>query len=348
MRPHPEVPVLLDPVLLDPLPPAPVSRRALLASACAWPLGLARAQGPAGYPSQPVKLVVPYAVGGGTDALARALAEAMTPTLGQPMWVDNRSGVNGLLGTELVARAAPDGHTLLMGLSDALLVAPFLHRRLSFDPRRELTLVSQVAAGPMVLVTAPGLPPLRGPALGDYLKRHAGQLSYGSWGVGSFPHLAGLLLSRAHGADMVHVPYRGEAPMLQDLLAGQVQLAYMGLRISKPHIDAGRLRVVGLTGMQRLATAPDIPTLVEQGLDDLPHRLTVWLGLAAPAGTPPEIVERVAALAQQACRLPGVQQRVAELGCEVRAGTPAQFAAVYAQEAPMWERLVRQSGVQLD
>lgn len=321
-----------------------LSRRSVLAGVLAAPLGAHALDAP----SRPVRLVVPYAAGGGTDALARALADAMAPALGQPITVDNRSGVNGLLGTELVARAAPDGQTLLMGLSDAMLVAPFLYRKLAFDPRRDLALVSQVAAGPMVLVTSANLPPLHGPALGEYLSRHPGKLSYGSWGVGSFPHLAGLMLSRDHRADMAHAPYRGEAPMLQDLLAGEIQIAYMGMRISKQHIDAGRLRAVGLTGPRRLASSPEIPTLAEQGLDTLPHRLTVWLGLAAPAGTPADVIERMAALARQACQQPAVQQRVSELGCEVRAGTPAQFTAAYAQDAPMWEQLVKAAGVQLD
>ncbi|UUX95056.1 Bug family tripartite tricarboxylate transporter substrate binding protein [Aquabacterium sp. J223] len=325
---------------------ARATRRALLLSTLAGVPALGAAATP--YPSRPLRLVVPYAAGGGTDALARALAEAMSPALGQPVVVENRTGAAGLVGTEHVAKAAPDGHTLLMGLSDALLVAPFLHRKLAFDPRRDLALVSLVASGPMVLVTSPGLPALSGKAFADYLSARRGRLSYGSWGVGSFPHLAGLHLSQTLDADMAHLPYRGEAPMVQDLLGGQVHLAYAGLRISKPYIDAGRLRAVGLTGERRLAVAPGIPTLLEQGLNDLPHRLTVWLGLAAPAGTPADVVERLSALARDACQQPAVQQRIAELGCEVRATTPQAFAAAYDQEAPLWAQLVRASGVQLD
>jgi tripartite-type tricarboxylate transporter receptor subunit TctC len=329
-----------------PMALARATRRALLLSTFA---GVpARGAAAAPYPTRPLRLVVPYAAGGGTDALARALAEAMSPSLGQPVVVENRTGAAGLVGTEHVARAAPDGHTLLLGLSDSMLVAPFLHRKLPFDPRRDLSLVSLVAAGPMVLVTAPDLPALSGRVFAEHLSARRGRLSYGSWGVGSFPHLAGLHLSRTLDADMAHVPYRGEAPLVQDLIGGQVQLAYVGLRISKPHVDAGRLRAVGLTGERRLAAAPDIPTLLEQGLDDLPHRLTVWLGLAAPAGTPADTVERLSSLARDACRQPAVQQRIAELGCEARATTAQAFAAAYDQEAPLWARLVRLSGVQLD
>jgi tripartite-type tricarboxylate transporter receptor subunit TctC len=147
---------------------------------------------------------------------------------------------------------------------------------------------------------------------------------------------------------MVHLPYRGEAPMIQDLLGGQIQLAYCGLRIARPHIETGRLHAVGITGEQRIASAPELPTLIEQGLQQPHHRLTVWLGLAAPAGTPRETVELLSSQARRACQQPAVRQCIADLGCEVRAAGPQAFAAIYDQQAPLWERLVRESGVRLE
>ena len=300
------------------------------------------------YPTKPIRLVVPFAAGGGTDVLARVVGEKMSAGLGQPVVIDNKPGAAGLIGTDMVAKAAPDGYTIVMSLSNALLTAPFLYEKMSYDPQRDLTLVYQVAMGPLVLVVHPGVPVKTGPELLKYVSANKGKVAYGSYGVGAYPHLAGAHMSLTQHADMNHVAYKGEAPMLTDLIGGQIQMAYASSLVAKPHIESGKLKAIGVTGERRMSTLPDVPTLVEQGMKDEVYRLTGWLAIAVPAGTPKPIVQRIADDVRKATQQPDVQQKVAAMGFELKDSSPEAFAAAYKKERPVWERLIKQSGAKLE
>ncbi|MDD2546995.1 MAG: tripartite tricarboxylate transporter substrate binding protein [Burkholderiaceae bacterium] len=328
------------------------TRRVLLAQAAAAVAALsglpaAQAQAPA-YPSKPIRLVVPFNAGGATDILARTLADKIAPKLGQPVLVENRGGASGIAGSEVVAKAAPDGYTLLLSLTTSMLTNQFLFEKLPYNPQRDFALVSLLAYGPVVLVAHPSVPANTGPELLDYIARNKGKLAYGSWGVGSTAHLVGAFMSQSLKADMSHVAYKGEAPMLQDLIGGQTQIAISSAMGAKAHIESGKLKAIGVTGEQRMPVLPNVPTLSEQGLKDDVYRVVGWLGLAAPAKTPPEIVQRIAAEMAAAMALPDVRERVSAMGFPPAGTTPEQFNAVYQRDLPVWQNLVKLSGAKLD
>jgi len=325
---------------------ARLTRRAF-AACLAAAAGLAQAQAQA-FPSKPVRIVVPFAPGGATDILARVLAEKMAPKLGQPVIVDNKPGAAGIVGTDAVAKAAPDGHTIVLGLSNTLLTNQFLYTRLPYDVQRDLVLVSQVATAPLLLVVHAGVPAANARELQQYIQRNKGKVAYGSYGAGAYPHLAGAYMNEALKAGMAHVAYKGEAPMMQDLVAGNIQMAYVSALQAKPHIDTGRIKAIGVTGEQRIGVLPNVPTLVEQGLNDQAYRVTGWLAFAAPAATPRAVVQRLADVIRAACEEPDVKARIAAMGFEVKASTPEAFATAYKRDWPVWEKLVKQSGAKLD
>jgi tripartite-type tricarboxylate transporter receptor subunit TctC len=320
-------------------------RRCLVAAAATLVLGTAHAQT---YPTKPIKMVVPFAAGGGTDVLARVIGEKLSAGLGQPVVIDNKPGAAGIIGTDAVAKAAPDGYTVVMSLSNALLTNQFLYEKLPYHPERDLTLVYQVAMGPLVLVVHPSVPAKTAPELLKYVAANKGKLAYGSYGLGAYPHLAGAHMSLTQDADMNHVAYKGEAPMVQDLIGGQIQMAYASALQAKPHIEAGKLKAIGVTGERRMSTLPNVPTLAEQGLKDEAYRLTGWLAVAVPAATPKPIVQRLADEIRKATQQPDVQQKVAAMGFELKDSSPEAFAAAYKAERPVWERLIRQSGAKLE
>jgi tripartite-type tricarboxylate transporter receptor subunit TctC len=325
-------------------------RRAwLCAAASALALGAgSAAHAQAAYPNKPIKMVVPFAAGGGTDVLARVIGEKLSAGLGQPVVIDNKPGAAGIIGTDAVAKAAPDGYTIVMSLSNALLTNQFLYEKLPYHPERDLTLVYQVAMGPLVLVVHPSVPAKTAPELLKYVAANKGKVAYGSYGLGAYPHLAGAHMSLTQDADMNHVAYKGEAPMVQDLIGGQIQMAYASALQAKPHIEAGKLKAIGVTGERRMSTLPNVPTLAEQGLKDEAYRLTGWLAVAAPAGTPKPIVQRLADEIRKATQQPDVQQKVATMGFELKDSSPEAFAAAYKAERPVWERLIKQSGAKLE
>jgi len=325
------------------------SRRAWLcatASAAAL-LAIAPAQAQT-YPSKPIKMVVPFAAGGATDVLARVLAEKMAAGLGQPVIIDNKPGAAGIIGTDAVAKAAPDGYTIVLSLSNSLLTNQFLYEKLPYDTQRDLTLVYQIAMAPLVLVVHPSVPVKTGPELLKYVSANKGKVAYGSYGVGAYPHLAGAHMSLTQNADMNHVAYKGEAPMLQDLIGGQIQMAYASALVAKPQIEAGKIKAIGVTGDRRMSTLPNVPTLAEQGMKDEAYRVTGWLAIAAPGNTPKAIVQRIADEVRKATQQPDVQAKVAGMGFELKDSSPEAFAAAYKQERPVWERLIKQSGAKLE
>ena len=326
-----------------------LSRRAwLCATASAAALcAIAPAQAQT-YPNKPIKMVVPFAAGGATDVLARVLAEKMAAGLGQAVIIDNKPGAAGIIGTDAVAKAAPDGYTIVLSLSNSLLTNQFLYEKLPYDTQRDLTLVYQIAMAPLVLVVHPSVPVKTGPELLKYVSANKGKVAYGSYGVGAYPHLAGAHMSLTQNADMNHVAYKGEAPMLQDLIGGQIQMAYASALVAKPHIEAGKVKAIGVTGDRRMSTLPNVPTLAEQGLKDEAYRVTGWLAIAMPAGTPKPIVQRIADEVGKATRQPDVQARVAAMGFDLKESSPEAFNAVYKKESPIWERLIKDSGAKLE
>ncbi len=323
------------------------SRRTLLA------LGTGLAAAPfvraqSSWPSRPVKIIVPLNAGGATDAVARMLADKLTARLGQPVIVDNKGGAGGIIGTDAVAKAAPDGLTFTVSLSTSLLINQFLYTKLPYDPRKDLALVSQLAIAPVTLVVHPSVPASNAAELRKYIQANKGKLSYGSYGIGSYAHLAGAFMSQSLDADMAHVSYKGEAPMVQDLLGGQIQMAFSSAQNTKPHIDAGKLKVIGTTGDKRMAVLPNVPTLAEQGMNEDAYRIVGWVAMAAPAKTPADIVQRMSKEITAVFQAPDMRERVANLGFDVVAGTPAEFQAAYTKDAPVWEKLVKASGAKLD
>jgi tripartite-type tricarboxylate transporter receptor subunit TctC len=305
----------------------------------------ARAQS---FPSKTIQIVVPFPAGGATDTVARLLAEKMATRLGQSVIVDNKGGAAGILGTDTVAKAPPDGHTLSVSLSTNLLINQFLFKKLPYNPQRDLALVSQIALAPIVLLVHPSVPAGTGPELLKYIAANKGKLSYGSWGIGSAGHLSLAFMSQSQDAGMSHVPYKGEAPMMQDLIGGQIQMAFASAQQAKPFVDAGKLKVIGVTGEQRMSVLPNVPTLLEQGLTDDVYRVTGWVAMAAPAATPKAVVQRLADEVRAACEQPDVRAKIASFGFTAVARGPEEFAAAYRKDLPVWERLVKVTGATLD
>jgi tripartite-type tricarboxylate transporter receptor subunit TctC len=224
----------------------------------------------------------------------------------------------------------------------------FLYEKLPYDPRKDLVLVSQIATAPLALVVHPSVTANTAPELLKYVAQNKGKVSYGSYGTGTYPHLAGAWMSATQQADMTHVGYKGEAPMMQDLIAGQIQMAYASVLQAKPYIDSDKIKVVGVTGERRVAALPNVPTLLEQGFKDEAYRVTGWLAIGLPASTPKPIVQRIASEVRAACELPDVRARIVAMGFEVKCSTPEAFAADYQKELPVWERLIKQSGAKLE
>lgn len=320
-------------------------RRALLAALaalCAAPTAYAQ---PAPWPSRPVRMVVPFPPGGPTDAVARVLAERMSRSLGQPIPVENRSGANGNIGNEAVAKAAPDGYTVLYNTS-SIALSPALYKRLPYDALRDLAPVVQTATVPLVLAVNPALPVRDVGGFVEYLRTRPNELSYGSAGAGNVTHLAAFLLLRSQGLQAVHVPYRGSAPALVDAAGGQVQFLTDTVNSALPLIHAGRLRALAVTGPRRLAQLPDVPTVAETlipGFD-----VGAWQGMMVPARTSPAIIERLNAAAMQALADPDVGAKLAEQGAERLGSTPEEYGRILREETAHWGRVISESGVRLE
>ncbi|MFC5869365.1 Bug family tripartite tricarboxylate transporter substrate binding protein [Aquincola agrisoli] len=331
--------------------PVDTARRRLLLQAAALGAGACAApwvRAQQAWPAKPIRFIVPFNPGGATDTMARMLADKLGPRLGQTIIVENKGGAAGVIGTDAVAKAAPDGHTFTVSLSTSLLINQFLFTKLPYNPQRDLAMVSQLAIAPVTLVVHPSVPASNAAELRKYIAANKGKVSYGSYGIGSYAHLAGAYMSQSLDADMAHISYKGEAPMVQDLLGGQIQMAFSSAQNTKPHIDAGKLKVIGVTGDQRMSVLPNVPTLAEQGMKDDAYRICGWVGLAAPAKTPADIVQRMAREVSTILHTAEMREKVANLGFSVVADTPDAFLAAYKKDAPVWEQLVKASGAKLD
>jgi tripartite-type tricarboxylate transporter receptor subunit TctC len=299
------------------------------------------------FPQKPVALVVPYAPGGPTDAMARTLANAIKPLLGQPMLVENKAGAGANIGAEYVARALPDGHTLLFGTSAPLAINISLYSKINYDPVSSFSPIIHIGYLPNVLVVHPSIPAKNVRELIAYAKANPGKLSYASSGSGASSHLAGVLFNLRTGTDIQHIPYKGTGPALNDLLGGQVAMAFTDVLTAAPHIKAGKLRVLGLTSATRSTALPGVPTLMEQGVKDFD--VSVFFGIVAPSGTPQDTVTRLNAAFEQVLQQPEVKANLAAQGLErSQKTTPADLAVFIRHEVAKWREIVAASGAKAD
>ncbi|SCU73828.1 Extra-cytoplasmic solute receptor [Cupriavidus necator] len=330
-----------------------MNRRAWLALAAGGLIGglslsLALPAAAQTYPAKPIRIVVPYVAGGGTDTIARAMGEKLSKRLGQPVVVDNKAGASGIIGTDAVAKAAPDGYTLLMTLTQSVLTNQFLYQKLPYDPRKDLTMISVLADAQLVLVAHPSVPARTVRELGEYARSRPGKLSYASWGVGSLSHLSGAYYSKLVHGQATHVPYKGEAPMMQDLLGGQVQFGFASILTAKPYIQSGKLKALAVTGTQRSSALADMPTFAESGMQDSAFKTVGWIGLVAPVGVPAPILARLEGEVRAILQAPDMQERLVALGLRTVGSSPAQAQALYARDWPVLKTLVADSGAKLD
>ncbi|MEO7129602.1 MAG: tripartite tricarboxylate transporter substrate binding protein [Rhodoferax sp.] len=298
-----------------------------------------------GYPSRPLRLIVPFAAGGAVDTVARVLGARLSTELGQPVLVENKPGANGNIGADAVAKGAPDGYTLLVA-ANGLATNMTLYSKLPFNTLRDFAPISRLGYAPLVLVTAPSEPFKTTQELLAWGEKHPGQLTYGSAGNGSSGHLAGaLLVSTAH-ISALHVPYKGGAPALVDLIAGRTSFMLLNPLEVLPHVKSGRLRALGVSEDKRIALLPDVPTLAESGLPG--YQASVWWGLLAPAGTPREIVDRLNAETVKALDDPTVRERLTSLGAVITPSTPDQFRTFLHSEIDKWASVIKAAHIQVD
>ena len=310
-------------------------------------LGASIASAQSSFPSKPLTLVVPFAPGGPTDAMARTLANAIKPLIGQNMVVDNKAGAGGNIGADYVARAAADGHTMLFGTSGPLAINISLFNKLGYDPLTSFAPVIQIGHLPNVLVVNPNVPAKNVTELVAYAKANPGKLSYASSGNGASSHLAGVLFNMRSGTDIQHIPYKGTGPALNDLLGGQVTMSFTDVLTALPHIKAGKLRVLGVTAATRSAALPETPTLMEQGLKDFD--VSVFFGIVVPVGTPAEVVTKLNTAFVQVLQLPDVKQNLAAQGLEPSQKTsPSDLNTFMRREIAVWRDVVKASGAKVD
>jgi tripartite-type tricarboxylate transporter receptor subunit TctC len=296
------------------------------------------------YPAKPIRMVVPFAAGGVVDSTARLLVPKMSEVLGQPIVVDNRPGAGGNIAADLVAKSAPDGYTILI-TTHGHAISPSLFRKLNFDAAKDFARVTQLTSSFLVMVSGPKLAAASVQELVALAKANPGRLNYGSTGLGAPPHLMGELFKLATGIDVVHVPYKGDAPMYQALLAGEIDYAFGPLGNAVQHIQSGKLRALGMTGARRSEAIPQVPTMAEAGVPAL--ELTGWLGLFAPAATPRAAIGRLYGAAAAAISEPNVRERLPALGYEPAASRPEDFAVRFERDLALYARVIREARVPL-
>jgi tripartite-type tricarboxylate transporter receptor subunit TctC len=322
--------------------PTPLARAAWLALALAAATGSATAQPTAAYPSKTVRLVVPYPPGGSNDVLSRVVAQALTTSLGQPFVVDNRAGAGGMIGAEHVARSEPDGYTLL-NVQASFATNAAIRAKMPYDTARDFTYLGMMAIGPMLVAVHPSMPAKTVRELVELLKKRPGALNYGSTGIGGINHLATELFRKMAGIDIVHVPYKGVAPALADLVGGHVQLVITSFPSAYTQVQAGRLRALAIASARRSAFAPAVPTVSESGVPG--YIVDLWWGLAVPARTPSAIVERLAADLTRALQSEDVRQRFAREGAEPTVMARQAFATFVAREITRWRDVARDANI---
>ncbi len=328
---------------------SPIPRRGLIAAAaaaaaCALLPGLAAAQG--AFPSKTITIIVPFAAGGTTDILARVVAQGMGAELGQPVVVDNRAGAGGNIGGQLAARAPADGYTLFMGTVGTHAINAALYKKMPFDPIKDFAPLTRVANVPNLLVANPAQPFKTVQELIAYAKANPGKINFGSSGSGSSIHLSGELFKSMAKVDMQHVPYKGSAPAVTDLLGNQIAIMFDNMPSAIQHVRSGKLRAIAVTTAKRSPELPDVPTIAEAGVPG--YEATSWFGMFAPAGTPAPVVAKLNATIVKVLAQPEIKKKLAEQGAEAAGETPEQFAAFIQKESVKWGKVVKESGASVD
>jgi tripartite-type tricarboxylate transporter receptor subunit TctC len=322
--------------------------RALLAAAlwvgCA--LGAAAPALAQNYPNRPIKVVVPFPAGGPTDGMARIISDRLHAVLGQPIVVENRGGAGGGIGGKFVADADPDGYTLLMSPGGALTTGPMVNAKIGYDPVKVFAPVCELIETPLIVSVRPDLPAKSLAEVVAYAKANPGKLRWGSQGYGTAPHLLAEMFKLEAGIDMLHVPYRGTAPLLNAILAGEVNIIADPSTTSLPHIQAGKLRPIAIAGSERYAELPNVPTTAEAGFPKLLSPF--WLAVVAPAATPPEIIDKLNNAFRQALAVPDTRKRLAALGAEVKIGTPAALDKMFAAERARWAPVIKEAHIKVE
>ena len=314
---------------------------ALVAAAC-----IAPAQAQDKWPSKPITYVVPFAAGGSTDILARIIAQKLSVALGQTVIVENKPGAGGNIGADAVAKSTPDGYTLLMGAVATHAINPTLYASMPYDAVRDFQPVTQLASTPNVLIVNPSIPAANVREFIAHAKANPGKLNFGSGSTGSAGHLAGELFKAMAGVEMTHVPYKGAAPAMQDLIAGRVQLMFDNFASASAQVKAGKVRALAVTTAKRSALAPELPTIAETGLAGFD--INTWFGLFVPAGTPREIVERLHGEFTRALALADIREKLVALGAEPVGSRPEEFATYIRAEADKYARVIKASGARAD
>jgi len=298
------------------------------------------------YPARPVKLIVPFPPGGNTDIVGRLIAQKLSDGFGQQVYVENRGGAGGTIGAEAAAKSPNDGYTLFFSTTGTLASAPAMQPNLRYDPVKDFAPITTLANAPVVVIVAASLPPKTLRELIELAKAQPGTLKFGSAGTGHFVHIAGEMFKAAAGVDMLHVPYKGVAQALTDLLGGRIELMFDAFAQYEPHLQSGKLRALAVANPTRLARLPEVPTTAEAGLPD--YQLASWFGLAAPAGVPHEAIERVNAETRKALATGDVRESLAKRGLEPGGSTPQEYAAMVADELVRWRAAVKAAGIKLE
>ncbi len=298
------------------------------------------------YPNKPIRIVVPFPAGGSTDIMGRVVAEQLSAAFGQQAFVDNRPGANGVIGTELVAKAAPDGYTLLMGGIGSLAINPAIYSKIPYDPVRDFTAIIQIAQVPNVLIVHPSLPVKTVKDVIALAKANPGKLTFSSSGSGSSDHMSGELFKSMAKVDLVHVPYKGGAPAITDAIAGQVSMTFSNQPTALPHVKSGKLRGIAVTSIKRSTATPDLPTIDESGLKGFD--VSSWVGVNAPANLPRDIVTRLNAEIVKGMSAPAGRERLNQLAFDPVLSTPDQYAAHIKSEVAKWAQVAKTAGAKLD
>ena len=312
--------------------------RRMLVAALLLTVGLAHAQD---YPSKPIRMIVPYPPGGGTDVVARIVNEKLSQELGQAIVIDNKGGAGGSVGTEIASKAAPDGYTILLTLSSHT-INPKLFPKLGYDVERDFIPISLAASIPQILVANPAVPASNMQELLAWMKANPGKVNYASVGVGSPAHIAGELLKLKSGVQMTHVPYKGGGPAMTDVIGGQVQLAIVSMPAALQFVKAGRVKALAVASAKRSASAPDVPTIAEGGLDVV---VESWYGVLVPAKTPAPIVAKLNAAMVKVLAMPDVKEKLFAQGAEAVSNSPAEFEAIIKEELGKWEYVIREAKI---
>ena len=314
-------------------------------SACLAAAALCSAAYAQDYPTKPVRIVVPFAPGGPNDIIARLVAQKLTEARGQPFLVENRAGAGGNIGTDFVAKSAPDGYTLLSAGPGSLIINPLMGK-VPYDTARDFAPITLMARASNALVAHPSLPVRSVKELIALARARPGAINYGSGGNGSTPHLSAALFAAMAGVALTHVPYKGTAPAIADLVGGQVQIAFLGIPAVLPHLKSGRLRVLAVTGLRRSPELPDVPTVDESGVSG--YEVSPWYGLLAPAGTPRAIVARLSAESAKIVRAPEMREKLAAQGAEAGGSTPEEYAAVIRADTATWTSVLALAGLRAE